>query len=193
MTCIIGLEYNGNAYVGADSASVDDWIVQPTRIQKIFRRDDFLIGYTTSFRMGQILQFHLDVPIQEEESDLEFMVVKFVGAVRSCLKDEGFTKIEHNVEKGGTFIVAYHGRIYECGPDFQVNSSRDGLNACGHGYTLALGAMKALDQYIDNPVARIREALKIAAYFDGDVCPPFLVMENFGDEETQGERAEDVV
>ena len=60
MTCIVGLEHDGKVYMGGDSAAVGGMDVYPSRIPKVFQAGRYLIGYTTSFRMGQLLQYGLD-------------------------------------------------------------------------------------------------------------------------------------
>ena len=174
MTCIIGLAENDKVYIGADSASVEGWTVRATRLPKVFRVGEFVIGYTDSFRMGQILQHHLKVQDQGDESDMEYMVRFFVEAVRGCLKEYGYAKVENNTEEGGTFLVGYKGHLYSVESDFQVNEAADGYAACGCGEKFALGAMKALEHLL--PRQRIRRSLEIAAYFSGAVIPPFKVL-----------------
>ena len=174
MTCIIGLEHNGKVYIGADSASASGWQVLETRLPKVFLRGEIVIGYTTSFRMGQILQHHLEVRPQEEgETDDAFVVCVFIEAVRECLKKHGFTKIENNVEEGGFFLVGYRGILYKIADDFQANSMAGGFSAIGCGEKYALGAMQALEHL--PPRKRIMKALKIAAHFSGGVRGPFNV------------------
>jgi len=175
MTCIIGLAQDGKAYIGADSAAASKWEVRQTLAPKAFKCGPFVIGYTTSFRMGQILQFHLDVQPQDGESDLEYMVRRFIVAARECLKDGGWATIENNKEEGGAFLVAYRGHIYEVGHEFYVIEAADGYEAAGCGAEYALGAMAALADL--EPEKRIRRALEIAAHFSGGVCGPFVVIE----------------
>ncbi len=175
MTCIVGLEHNGDVYVGADSAAVSGWKVRQTRLPKVFRNGSFLIGYTTSFRMGQILQHHLKVrPQKQGEDNASYMVHVFVEAVRECLRDKGFSKVENNREEGGLFLVGYNGTLYDVGNDFQVNSNADGLAAIGGGGDYALGALRVLEHL--PPEQRLRQALEAADYFSGDVCGPFTVI-----------------
>lgn len=174
MTCIIGLVHEGEVYIGADSAAVSSWIVQPTALRKVFRVGDFLIGYAGSFRMGQILQHHLEVPHQQDGvSDERYMVVEFVEAVRNCLKEKGYTKIEENRESGAYVLVGYHGQLYEVDEDFQIQRFLQGLTALGIGREFALGAMAALE--FMPPMERITKALAISAGFSGAVCAPFIV------------------
>lgn len=175
MTCIVGMAHEGNVWIGADSAAGDGWAVRPTHVPKVFARGPFIIGYTVSFRMGQLLQFHLDVQPQDgESSDLEYIVKRFIAAVRDCLKEGGYTTIKDSKEEGGGFLVGYREHVYSVGDEFQVTESFDGFDACGCGGEFALGAMAALDQL--EPEARVRRALGISAYFSGGVCGPFTVL-----------------
>ena len=174
MTCIIGYATGEHVYVGADSAAVRGWTVRPTTLPKVFWLDPFLIGYTTSFRMGQILQHHLSVAPQEDESDMRYMVVTFAEAVRGCLKEHGFAIVNDNKESGGQFLVGYKGRLYCIESDYQVAESAEGFDACGSGTDFALGAMQALEQL--PPRERIRKSLEISARFCGSVLAPFRVL-----------------
>lgn len=174
MTCIIGYATEAHVYIGADSAAVNGWTVRPTNMPKVFRLDPFLIGYTTSFRMGQILQHHLSVAPQEDESDVRYMVVTFAESVRACLKEYGYAVINDNQERGGQFLVGYKGHLYCIESDYQVGEAAEGFDACGSGTDFALGAMQALEHL--PPRERIRTALEISAQFCGSVLAPFRVL-----------------
>lgn len=175
MTCIMGYAIDGKVYIGADSASVSGWEVRKTNLHKVFIVDEFIVGYTTSFRMGQILQYYLCVrPQEENESDLEYMVKAFAENARNCLKDYGFSKIEHNVEEGGTFLVGYRGHLYSIYSDFQVNEGSEGFDACGSGREYALGAFLVTSD--KSPEDRVLSALQTAAYFSGSVTEPYTIL-----------------
>jgi len=174
MTCVVGLIQKNRVYLGGDSAAVQGWTRRESRISKVFRRGPFLIGYTTSFRMGQLLEHHLEVPKQHaEQDDMAFMVTHFIESVRGLLKEKAFTKIEGNTEKGGQFLVGYHGRLYSIESDFQVGVMADGFDAIGSGCEYALGVMKALERM--QPTRRIQRALAVAAHFNMGVCGPFVI------------------
>ena len=127
MTCVIGLVQGSKIYIGVDSAAVSGWTRRETLQKKVFRRGPFLIGYTTSFRMGQLLEHHLDVPKQkDDQDDMAFMVTVFVEAARKLFKEKGFSKIESNNESGGQFLVGYRGVLYSIEKDFQVGRVADG-------------------------------------------------------------------
>jgi ATP-dependent protease HslVU (ClpYQ) peptidase subunit len=181
MTCIVGLVEKSRrrgspatVYIGADSASVSGWTSRVTRLPKVFRRGPFLIGYTTSFRMGQLLEHALKVPAKGDEGDdMRYMVTVFVEQVRQLLKERGVAKIESNAETGGQFLVGYSGRLYSVQSDFQVNEMADGFDAVGSGAEYALGAIAALQGTA--PIPRLKRALEVSAHFNMGVSPPFVV------------------
>ena len=173
MTCIVGLVHNNKVYIGADSSAVSGWQVRATKLDKVFRKGPFLIAYTDSFRMGQILRYHLDVQPQDGETDIDYMVRHFVDAIRTRFKELGFAKVENNEESGGMFLVGYRGHLYAVESDFQVNEMADGFDSWGCGSDYALGAMKALEHL--PPIERITKALEISAHFSGGVLPPFQI------------------
>ena len=174
MTCIIGIAHEGKVYIGGDSMASNGWNRHSTALRKVFRVGEFLIGYTTSFRMGQILQYHLSVPHQQDGiSDERYMVVDFVEAVRTCLKEKGYAKVSNNQEEGGSFLVGYKGVLYQVDSDFQVNHYLNGMAACGSGESYALGALLALENL--SPKKRILKSLEISAQLAATVCEPFYV------------------
>lgn len=175
MTCVVGLVEADTVYIGADSAAVQGWTRRTSRCTKVFKRGPFLIGFTTSFRMGQLLEHSLVVPPQtDEQDDVAFLVTVFVERVRTLLKEKGFTKVEQNNEKGGQFLVGYRGRLYAVEADFQVSETHEPYQAVGSGADFALGAMAALEGAA--PAKRVKAALEVAARFNMGVAPPFTLL-----------------
>lgn len=190
MTCIIGLKSNGKIYMGCDSAAASGWDMRKTTLPKVFIRDGFIIGYTGSFRMGQILQYNLTIPkytpdILPLEGDyptpLEYMVSKFIPEVRMALKENGFTAIKDNQESGGDFLVGFQGQLFKVASDFQVNQFRDDFDAIGCGAPYALGAIQGTLYASGYSVADansekiIQHALAVAGYFSNGVAAPYFV------------------
>lgn len=175
MTCIVGLAHNGKVYMGGDSMAAGTWDKHVIATRKVFRVGEFLIGYTSSFRMGQILQYHLSVPQQQDGvTDERYMVVDFVEAVRDCLKDKGYASVNSNVEEAGFFLVGYRGNLYYIASNFQVSQWASGIAAVGCGEPYALGAMVALGDKV-KPKQRILKALEITSELCNGVCAPFYV------------------
>lgn len=184
MTCIIGLEHDGKVYIGGDSQSSGGWDKGIAVSPKVFRRGDFLIGYTDSWRMGQILQYHLSVrPPLEGETDDAYMVIAFIEAVRDCLRQYGYMRIDSNTETGGQFLVGYKAKLYRIDADFQVLRFAEDMSAVGCGAAYALGALMALTRSIFtvgkpfDPVEVIGTALSVAQRFSNGVGDPFTILD----------------
>ena len=57
-----------------------------------------IFGYTGSFRVGQIIQYKMDIiPQMEDEDDMEYMCTTFVDEMRDCLENNKVLKIENEV------------------------------------------------------------------------------------------------
>lgn len=174
MTCIVATVSKNMMYMAGDCAGVDSsYNLVHRRDKKIAKVGDFLIGFTTSFRMGQLLIFGFNPPIPKPDQDLmDFMVNDFIGAVRIRLKEGGFTTVKDAVEEGGEFLVAYQGRIFHIHDDFQVEESVWPFAACGCGEPYAKSAMYVLHEDL-HPKILLDKALNSASTFSAGVSPPF--------------------
>ena len=180
MTCIVGwLDQNKRiAYLGGDSAGVDSsYNIRVRKDIKVFEKSKMLIGYTSSFRMGQLLRFELSIPRYNELKDIyEYMCTDFIDAVRKCLKTGGYSKITNNEETIGSFLVIFKGRIFEIESDLQIGEIEDNFNSIGCGANYALGTCYALDKKFDGREA-IKIALSSASRYSSGVRSPFNVIE----------------
>jgi ATP-dependent protease HslVU (ClpYQ) peptidase subunit len=176
MTCIVGIVDKGNVYMGGDSAGVSGLSVSVRADEKVFSNGPFIMGFTTSFRMGQILRYKFDPPRQTVGvDDMKYMVTDFVDAVRKCFGENGFGSTnDKSPNAGGTFLVGYNGKLYTVDSDFQVGIPADNYDAVGCGTDLALGALYATAG--KKPLDRIRIALEAASKFSGGVLPPFVTL-----------------
>lgn len=177
MTCIVGIAHEGRVILGADSAG-SDWLLN-RRIRadrKIFKNGELIFGYTTSFRMGQLLQFALTPPpIQEGQAPYDYAVKLLVPAIRDTFRQGGFMRIEHSRETGGTFLVGFRGHLFSIYDDFQVGESVESYEAVGCGDAYAMGAMHALSGH--PPMERLEGGLHAAAKFSAGVSGPFHFVE----------------
>ena len=177
MTCIVGIiNKDGTVTMGGDSAGVAGYSIVDRTDKKVFVNRDMVFGFTSSFRMGQLLQFQLKIPDHDPRvEDYKYMCTAFIEAVRSCLKSYGYNKTNNDVESGGTFLVGYKGTIYEIENDYQVGVRTGEFNSVGCGFELALGAMytaASINEEIDGePLAEL--GLEAAAKYSAGVCPPF--------------------
>jgi len=177
MTAIVGLVEDGRVWMGADSVGSDGWHVMARDDAKLFRRGDYLIGFTSSFRMGQLLRYRADLPEPWawEEDLLAFMSTRFVDAVRECLKEYGYAKVDNNVQSGGEFLVGFRGQLYHIEGDYQVGIRTDGFDAVGSGDQVALGSLHTSAVTKGGAEARVRMALEAAAALNAHVRGPFRI------------------
>lgn len=172
MTCIVGLVEGDNVWMGGDSAGVSGWSLTVRADLKVFRNGPMIFGFTTSFRMGQLLRYALKVPHHEADVEVDqYLATTFIDAVRECLKAHGFAKKENGQESGGTFLVGYRGRLFSIDDDYQVGEASDGYNACGCGREFALGALYASAHLTGRD--RLGLALRAAERHSAGVRGPF--------------------
>ena len=175
MTCIVGLAHQGKVWMGGDSAGVAGLDLAVRKDPKVFRRGPFLIGYTSSFRMGQLLRFKFNPPEIPDGMDLfEYLATLFVDALRTCLKDGGYARKVSEEETGGTFLVGIHGRLFAIGNDYQVAENAAPFAACGCGDSVALGALEVMPEGM-LPAAKLRRALEAAEAWSAGVRGPFVI------------------
>ncbi|SDS34139.1 hypothetical protein [Actinoplanes derwentensis] len=172
MTAIVGLARGDAVYIGGDSAGTSGWNLSVRADPKVFRNKQYLFGFTSSFRMGQLIRYSLDLPTPKGDLD-RFMVTKFIDGLRDCLKSGGYARKEEEQELGGTFLVGVRGRLYTIQDDYQVGSAADGYAAVGCGDQIALGALYATAGRGVRPKARVRLALSAAERFSAGVRGPF--------------------
>ncbi len=174
MTCIVGLVDKKNVYIGGDSAaiSVDDLTCNIREDEKVFKKGEFAFGFSSSFRMGQILKTRFKPPSKPAKmDDFTYMVTLFVDALRKCFEASGYTDFE---EDDSEFLVGYNGRLYEVLADFQIGMSKEGYASLGCGAPIAHGALHATKD--KSAEERIKLALEAATHHSMGVRPPFKIV-----------------
>lgn len=174
MTCIVGFVDKEGVYIGGDSAAVsgEDLTYNIRSDEKVFTslNGEFIFGYSTSFRMGQLLRYKLKIPAHPKGMDVtQYMVTLFIDAVKRCFEDNGYT--EMMTEEGGNFMIGYKGKLYVILSDYQVAQPKESFSAIGCGENFALGAMYATVE--KEPIKKIEIALNAAVAFSMGVKPPF--------------------
>lgn len=173
MTCIVGIAEKGNVYIGGDSAGVGGLSITIRADEKVFHNGPFIMGFTTSFRMGQLLRYKFNPPKQTvKQDDMEYMVNDFIDSVRKCFAEGGWGKASgHDNNEGGNFLVGYNGTLYEIFGDFQVAMPSLQYSSCGCGEDLALGSLYSTAGL--KPEVRLKKALDAASHFSAGVAPPY--------------------
>jgi len=181
MTCIVGWVQDGKVTIGGDSAGVAGYFSIQRADEKVFINGECIFGFTSSFRMGQLLRYKFKAPARnEKQDDDDYIHTTFIDSVMSCLKDNGFARIKENELYGGTFLFGYRGKLYQIENDFQVGKSSFPFDAVGCGCELALGALHAVYNSPGStaltPEEKIRIALMAATEFSAGVRPPYVIL-----------------
>lgn len=175
MTCIVGLLDDSGIYMGGDSAAVGGNSLNIRADKKVFINNEFIMGFTWSFRMGQLLRYSFIPPQFHIDNDIDsFMVTTFIDAVRECLKKGGFARKKDEEESGGTFIVGFKNQLFQVFSDYQVAKVLDKFVCCGCGEEIAQGSMYSTEGM--SPEKRIRIALEAAEHFSVGVRGPFNII-----------------
>jgi hypothetical protein len=178
MTCIVGIAEKGKVYIGGDTAGVDERLNQSVRKDiKVFTNNDFIFGFTSSYRMGQLLRYALVIPPHLPKVDTyKYLVTDFIDSVRECLKKGGYATENNGEESAGEFLIGYRGGLYVISEDYQVGSTCTQYDAVGCGAEIAIGSLHTSQTLRKTPKQRITLALKAASLHSAGVGGPFRIV-----------------
>ncbi len=178
MTGIACLKVYGKTLMAGDSAAVDvnRHAISLAASPKVFQKDKCLIGYTSSFRMGYLLQHTLEIPPLRDDLDY-WANIDFIDSVRDCLRKGGYLRKDSDVECAGQFLLAVKDEIYNIDNDLQANRQLTPYAACGSGAESILGSLYTSQFMEVSPKKRIILALEASADVNITVRAPFHVLE----------------
>jgi ATP-dependent protease HslVU (ClpYQ) peptidase subunit len=194
MTCIVAIADGTHVVLAGDTAASGGKEIYPRADSKVFRVGPYAIGFTTSFRMGQILRYEAKLPdppdgVADEKME-EFFVTEFVPVVRQTFKDHGYEKkatfpstgkmdfSESGQEVGGLFVIGVQGGIFEIREDFHLARPATPYSSIGSGAPIAFGALHALAGAPSLTLRKRAEtALEAAATYSSVVRGPFHFVE----------------
>lgn len=177
MTAIAGLVHDGRVLIGADSGGVGGWTLNTRKDAKVFGNGAYVMGFTSSFRMGQILRWSFKPPAPPAKGSLErFMCTTWVNAARHTLSEGGWAKKDAERELGGCLLVGVRGHLFRVDEDWQVGEHADGYAAVGSGEQTALGAFAATEHLGLDPEKRVLSVLEAAERHNIGVRGPFHLL-----------------
>jgi len=189
MTCIVGLIDKGVTYLGGDSLGSNGYSKVVRKDKKVFKlqgNSGAIIGYTSSFRMGQLLMYADNLiereAIMDDDVNHKYLVTKFIPKIIKLFENEGFIKNDKGEKSGGCFLLGYKDKLWQIESDFQVGESCDQYDACGCGEEFALGSLKTTEDLEMNSIERIHLALQSASKFSVGVAPPYYIINTENDE-----------
>ncbi len=182
MTCIAGLAKEGKVYIASDSLGSGNGVKQVYATPKlvvleVFEKKDLSltkidlgIGYTSSYRMGDILRYNFTPPaIEQEEDENEYLVKDFIPELIKCFDEHSFAKTKEGTKSGGNFLVGLRGRLFMVQDDFSVLEPECNYTSVGSGQEFALGAMYAYERSSADPIKSVTGAIRAARSFSTTV------------------------
>lgn len=142
MTCIVAEVVDGVVHMVGDKCGSDEYTKRSVDRPKVFINEDFIVGYTTSFRMGQLLEFTWSPPEKLPSQCVEkFIYLTVVDSIKSVLKNDGFA----TDSSGGSFLFGYKGNLYEMQDDYAIFNIEK-YSAVGCGEQEARAVLYTLDK-----------------------------------------------
>ncbi|EOR9074223.1 hypothetical protein FOI42_RS03815 [Escherichia coli] len=158
MTCIIAYTDGNTSFIAGDKLGSNGFTkaiqTEPKVFEKEFIKIDesglnrtkevMAMGYTSSFRMGQLLTYKLDLPEQQSNQTFsQYLVLEVIPRIRTLFKEEWGARDTTQDVGGGQFIILHNHTIYEVQEDFSVLQPKTQITSVGSGTYHAIAAMQA--------------------------------------------------
>lgn len=177
MTCIIGFVEDNKVYMGADSVGSDGYFTTDRVDSKVFINGEFIMGYTSSFRMGQLLRYKFNPPQYNDKVCIhKYMCTEFVDSLINCFRSNFYGQEEKGEKFGGDFLVGFKGRLFTIASDFQVGEQRQRYASVGGGLYFAYGCLYGLADLAMSVEKKITKALEAAEKYCATVKGPFTIL-----------------
>jgi hypothetical protein len=176
MTCILAISNGKRVLIGGDTAgsAVDGKEVYSfPEASKIFVTGPYAVGFTTSYRAGQILRYGVEWPEPPADAAAleRFLVVDLVDALRGGLKAGGWERTHEGVVSGAQIVIGLGAAIFMVTQDYAVLPMR--FAAIGNGRLPAYGALHVTEG-LEMPLSeRAHLALQAAEAYVPGVRAPF--------------------
>ncbi|EPE1232315.1 TPA: hypothetical protein NV937_000781 [Escherichia coli] len=195
MTCIIAHTNGTSSFIAGDKLGSNGFTKAVQTEPKVFEKEfiklneDGLsrtkevmaLGYTTSFRMGQLLNYNLTLPEQVAgETFSQYLVLKVIPIIRQMFKDEWGARDASQDVGGGQFIILHNHTIYEVQEDFSVLQPKTQITAVGSGTYHAIASMSAYIEVQEETNVQLHERVesifKIVSDNVTSVSPEFDIL-----------------
>lgn len=185
MTCIVALVDHGSVHMAGDLMGSNGFTGRVYEKSKVFINDGFIFGYTTSFRMGQLLEYSWNAPPRTERTDDdEYLYRDVVNSFMKLFKDNHYGhKKEHEMETG-EFLFGWKGRLFLHQENHSILEI-DNFTSIGSGSYHAEAALATLVEYTDWKMDHeflLSSAISVASGFVTSVSSKYSYLELKHDE-----------
>lgn len=185
MTCIAAVADGRTVWIGGDSAGTDIYdsalLLGVHREPKVWQQGPLVFGACGSFRVAQVLRWHLELPHLADDTDpLAYLSGPLAAAMREVLAMHGTLSVweADTTEQltGSSLVVGFAGRVFEVFEDFGAGELVNGYAAVGCGASLAYGALAATEGLRLGARRRLELALAAAERHSAGVRGPMTVL-----------------
>lgn len=176
MTCIVGIIKNNKVYLAGDSASSFDHMSDSINVKKVFHNvynNDFIFGYTSSFRLGALLQYKFIPPENNWGWDFQrYIATDFINSLKECITEDNYDVRENGLK----FLLGFKNNLIEIQNDYSFffYSNENEFDSIGCGEQLAKGALSILVKDFNKyPEDILFESLNAVEKYDAYVKSPF--------------------
>lgn len=188
MTCICGMVRDGHVYMAGDLMGSNGFTGKVYPDSKVFVNGEFIIGYTSSFRMGQILEWNWQAPLREEGiTDRQYMQLNVIESLRETFAAYGYGVKKGLEDIGGNFLIGYKGCLYEMQNNFSLLSIPDYAAVGSGGYHAEAVLHLLYNQEEESPFDIMQVAIGTAAHFTQSVSEECTVYSSNTEELSQWE------
>jgi len=176
MTVIVGANYDGVTYLGADSSASDETSIEARVENKVWIDGNWVAASCPNFRFIQLVKHYLDLDYilgPPEETTTRELVVKLVPILRRVIESE-----QHPIDDW-TLLLGGNGVMYEIDSGYAVSSVPDYVSI-GSGAEYALGSMfnywETKHHPLDNVESAVKTAVESGCFFSITCCEPVTVL-----------------
>lgn len=139
MTCIVGLAGKTKVIIGGERGSSDESSILSTSQPKVFKLNQYVIGYAGNIGLGQAVAYNFEPPSLKNLDPSTHMLKVFIPSLRKFFKDNDIF-LPEKTEEHTDFIVGLSNKIYGVSSyDFQCVEYP--FLAIGSGSSFALGSL----------------------------------------------------
>jgi ATP-dependent protease HslVU (ClpYQ) peptidase subunit len=163
MTCCVVYKEDNKIYLAGDKQGSNGNTKRRYKHPKVFKNGKFHFGYTTSFRLGQLLEHHWEAPEKRpSQTEDTYIFVSVLNSIKRLFKEDDFDK---DGNCGGTFIMVYNNRMFVIYSDYQFVEIDD-FAAIGCGEDEAEAVLYTLDMIDNNlnPEDKLKLAIEVSSF-----------------------------
>lgn len=172
MTCIVALTDGKDVHMAGDLMAHNGFTGNVLDKSKVFIKEGFIVGYTTSFRMGQILEYAWTPPSKKEsQTEDSYIYIDIVNSFREVFSQNGYGNKDGIEDHSGEFIFGYKGRLFLHQQNYSILESNSFVATGSGGYhaEAAIATMLKHGVYEGEYECLLGSAIEVASSFVSSV------------------------